>query len=112
MKFAVLFEDNSATGADVRRKHIPEHLAFLERNAVKIQAAGPLQECDGQPAGGLWLVNATDLLQVDTLVKEDPFWPTGLRRSVRILRWNQVFADGRRLIADQISDRECVGGKS
>jgi hypothetical protein len=31
------------------------------------------------------------------LIKEDPFWPTGLRKSVCILAWNQVFADGRRL---------------
>ena len=31
-------------------------------------------------------------------IKADPFWPTGLRRSVRILSWAQVFAEGRRLI--------------
>jgi uncharacterized protein YciI len=99
MKFVVLFEDNLATGADVRRTYMPEHLAFLELNAAKIQAAGPLQESDGQAAGGVWLVNANDLSEVDALVREDPFWPTGLRRSVRILWWNQVFADGRRLIA-------------
>jgi len=48
--------------------------------------------------GGLWLVDAADLAEVDALVKEDPFWPTGLRKSVRILAWNQVFSDGRRLI--------------
>jgi hypothetical protein len=35
---------------------------------------------------------------VDALVKEDPFWPTGLRRSVRVLEWSQVFRDGKRLI--------------
>jgi uncharacterized protein len=99
MKFVVLFEDNLVIGADVRRTHMPDHLAFLEQNALKIYAAGPLQGSDGLPAGGLWLVHANDLSQVDALVKEDPFWPTGLRRSVRILKWDQVFADGRRLIA-------------
>jgi hypothetical protein len=36
---------------------------------VNIQSAGPLQETDGQPAGGLWLVNANDLSQVDALAK-------------------------------------------
>jgi hypothetical protein len=35
---------------------------------------------------------------VHALVKDDPFWPTGLRRSVRIPSWAQIFADGRRLI--------------
>jgi uncharacterized protein YciI len=35
---------------------------------------------------------------VHTLVKEDPFWRTGLRQAVRILAWSQVFAEGKRLI--------------
>jgi uncharacterized protein YciI len=99
MRYIVLFEDNPAAGADVRQAHMPEHLAFLQRNGSNILAAGPLAAPDGQGAGGLWLVNANDPSVVDALIREDPFWPTGLRSSVRILRWNQVFADGQRLIA-------------
>jgi len=98
MLYAVLFEDNTERGSDVRRRHMPAHLAFLERNAVSIKAAGPLRAPSGDPAGGLWVVEADGLAAVDALVKDDPFWPTGLRRSVRILHWSQVFADGRRLI--------------
>jgi uncharacterized protein len=98
MKFVVLFEDNPAAGTDVRRQYMAAHLAFLEKHAAKVTAAGPLQGSDGQGAGGLWLVEAADASEVDALVKEDPFWPTGLRKSVRILGWKQVFADGRRLI--------------
>jgi hypothetical protein len=52
----------------------------------------------GAHGGGLWLVEADGLAVVDALVKEDPFWPTGLRRSVRVLEWSQVFRDGKRLI--------------
>jgi uncharacterized protein YciI len=99
MKFVVLFEDNPALGMDVRRKHMSEHLAFLERNAARVQAAGPLKTPDGEGAGGLWIVDADASSEVDALVEQDPFWPTGLRKSVRILTWTQVFADGRRLIA-------------
>ena len=98
MIFVVLFEDDPAAGPDVRRAHMAAHLAFLERHA-QVRAAGPLKTGDGQVAGGLWLVDAGDPSEVDALVKEDPFWPTGLRKSVRILAWTQVFADGRRLIA-------------
>ncbi|HKY93757.1 MAG TPA: hypothetical protein VJL84_00570, partial [Kiloniellales bacterium] len=29
-------------------------------------------------------------------VKADPFWPTGLRKGVRILAWKQVFGEGKR----------------
>jgi hypothetical protein len=55
MKFVVLFEDHPAAGPDVRRRHMPEHLAFLERHASKVQASGPLKSADSQDAGGLWL---------------------------------------------------------
>lgn len=97
MLFAVLFEDNPELGADVRSGHMPAHLSFLEKNATRIKAAGPLLSSAGQAEGGLWLVEADGRADVDALVEEDPFWPTGLRRSVRILEWKQVFADGERL---------------
>lgn len=98
MLYAVLFEDNAGLGGDMRRQHMPAHLTFLEDNAAKISAAGPLITSDGQAGGGLWLVEANDLDEVEALVREDPFWPTGLRLSYRILTWRQVFAQGRRLI--------------
>jgi uncharacterized protein YciI len=98
MKFVVFFEDDAAAGPDVRVRHMPEHLAFLERHATKVLAAGPLRSLDGENAGGLWLIEAAGPSEIETLVKDDPFWPTGLRKSVRILAWNQVFADGCRLI--------------
>jgi uncharacterized protein len=93
-----LFEDNTALAADVRRQHMSAHLSFLEKNAARIRAAGPLRASSGEPAGGLWVVEADSSDEVDALVKDDPFWPTGLRRSVQILTGSQVFANGRRLI--------------
>lgn len=95
MLFAVLFEDDPAR-ADARARHMAGHLAFLEREAAVVRAAGPLLEA-GAGAGGLWLVEAASESEVRRLVEADPFWPTGLRRSVRILAWRRVFADGRRL---------------
>jgi uncharacterized protein YciI len=97
MKFVVLFEDDPDAGAELRRNHISAHLAFLERNAAKVSAAGPLKTPSGQGAGGIWIVDANDAGEVDRLVKQDPFWPTGLRKSVRILAWDQVYAEGKRL---------------
>ena len=96
MLFAVLFEDDANRADDISRKHMPAHLEFLERNASVIRAAGPLRDADDTPAGGLWVVQADDREQVETLVQVDPLWLTGLRRSVRVLAWTQVFADGAR----------------
>jgi len=98
MIFVVIFEDNPAAGAGGRDRLMDAHLAFLENNAACIRAAGPLKSLSDNAAGGLWLVDAATPDQVDALVREDPFWSSGLRHSVRILRWAQVFADGRRKI--------------
>jgi uncharacterized protein YciI len=97
MKFVVLFEDAPGTSIDLRAKHMPEHLAFLQRSSANVDAAGPLKNQDGSAAGGLWIVDASDETEVRNLVEEDPFWATGLRKSVRVLSWTQVFADGQRL---------------
>lgn len=96
MLFAVLFEDNDNCAADVRSQFMTEHLNFLSGHASTIRAAGPLRHSEGAGAGGLWLVEADTQEAVDRLVRTDPFWNTGLRRSVHVLIWHQVFADGER----------------
>lgn len=89
MLYAVLFEDNDDKSA-ARDTHMAAHLAFLAAHAG-ISAAGPL--FDGKAgAGGLWLVAASAPEEVETLVRADPFWPTGLRKSVRVLEWRRVFS--------------------
>jgi uncharacterized protein len=96
MLYIVMFEDDSSR-AEMRQRYMQDHLAFLERNADRIRAAGPLRDAaTGAPAGGLWLVEAESADAVAALYRADPFWPTGLRRSVRVLAWSQVFADGKR----------------
>ncbi|MEW9918180.1 YciI family protein [Marimonas sp. MJW-29] len=98
MKFIILFEDNPDADPGIRQEHTPDHLAFLERNRANIESAGPLFEAEGSGAGGIWILDAPDPEVVESLVHEDPFWPTGLRKSYRILQWKQVFADGERQI--------------
>ena len=98
MKFAVLFEDNDEF-AHKRAEFMADHLQFLADNADLIEAAGPMKQSeDGTPAGGLWIVEASDSGVVQSLVEKDPFYPTGLRKSIRILEWTQVFANGQRQI--------------
>lgn len=97
MLYAVLFEDAADAPAHLRARNMPAHLAFLDANADTVRAAGPLRE-GAAVAGGLWLVEAESAAAVDALVKADPFWPTGMRKRVRILEWRQVFAEGARLI--------------
>lgn len=93
MLFVVLFEDNPEH-ADARQRLMAAHLAFLGGHSAQIHAAGPLLDTSTREgAGGMWLVNAADAAGVEQLYRLDPFWPTGLRRSVRVLEWTQVFRD-------------------
>ena len=92
MIYCVVFEDDDRH-ADMRTKHMQAHLGFLRKHAETIEAAGPLTDTTtGMPAGGLWVVKAESPAAVRALIEEDPFWPTGLRKSVRILEWKQVFS--------------------
>lgn len=95
--YAVLFEDDRQNAAAIRKEYLQRHFTFLEANAAAIRTAGPLSREGDAFAGGLWLVEAESSEDVDRLVKEDPFWSAGLRKTVQILTWNQVFADGGRL---------------
>ncbi len=98
MIYAVLFEDDESH-ADKRPEFLSQHLAFLANHADEITAAGPLRDTNnGDPAGGLWLVEVDDVDIVRALIHEDPFWSTGLRKSFQILQWTRVFAAGERLV--------------
>lgn len=98
MHFVVLLEDSPSADPGIRKTHMPAHLAYLEANSKNITAAGPLSTSAGEPAGGIWLVEAASESEVEQLVHDDPFWPTGLRKSFTILKWTRVYADGKRLI--------------
>lgn len=98
MKFIILFEDARDADPDIRKIHMAKHLEFLEKNAGRIEAAGPLSDPVGLGRDGLWIVDADTAEEVDQLVHQDPFWPTGLRKSYAIIKWTQVFAGGSRLI--------------
>ena len=98
MIFAILFEDDEQY-SDQRSVFMSKHLAFLSSNDNTIQAAGPLIDAtNGDQAGGLWLVEANNNDEVLRLIENDPFWPTGLRKSYTILEWKQVFYNKKVLI--------------
>ncbi|WP_299691711.1 YciI family protein [uncultured Tateyamaria sp.] len=98
MTFIILFEDATDADPDIRTTHMADHLRFLETHADRIRAAGPLSDPTGGGRDGLWIVTTATANEAEQLVRQDPFWPTGLRKSYAIIPWKQVFADGTRLI--------------
>ncbi|WP_171133099.1 MULTISPECIES: YciI family protein [unclassified Ruegeria] len=92
MKYIILFEDNPDSDPNIRKTHMSRHLAFLEQNKGKVEAAGPLADPENKGRDGLWILEADSQAEIEKLVHEDPFWPTGLRQSYAIIPWTQVFA--------------------
>ncbi|MGL4280216.1 MAG: YciI family protein [Albidovulum sp.] len=98
MRYIVLFEDTPGADPGLRARHMPAHLDFLEGAANQILSAGPLRDGTDAPAGGLWIVEADGVAAVEALIHRDPFFPTGLRKSWRVLAWTRVIDGGRRLL--------------
>ncbi|KNG93600.1 YciI family protein [Pseudaestuariivita atlantica] len=98
MHYVVLFTDAPDADPDIRTTHMAAHLDFLERNADRVAAAGPLSDPAQAGRDGLWIVTADTPDLVTQLIHADPFWPTGLRASYAIIPWRRVFAAGSRLI--------------
>lgn len=96
MLYVVLLEDEPSK-AEMRPKHQAEHVAYVEKLLGKLRSAGPLTDPKtGGPAGGIWIIEAASPDEVQKMLEADPFYKVGLRKSIRILQWKQVFADGKR----------------
>jgi len=98
MLFIVQFEDVYADHPGrlpERARHMPAHLAFLARHEGQVVAAGALRPAeDAVPEGGIWIVNAPSKADAETLLRQDPFWTAGLRKSVRVSHWAKAFWSG------------------
>ena len=90
MLFAVLFTDKPDLG-DVRAQHLQAHIEWLELHKEVIPVGGSLRVSPGQvPKGGLWIAEAASKDQLESLLKNDPFYQAGLRQSYEILHWSKA----------------------
>jgi len=95
--YVVLLEDEPKN-ADARPKYLKDHVAYLETLLGKIRSAGPLTDTKtNTAAGGIWIIEAGSADEVQKMLEADPFYKAGLRKSIRILAWKQVFADGKKV---------------
>jgi Uncharacterized protein conserved in bacteria len=91
MLFIVRFDDHPDR-LFVREQQLPAHIAWLGAHQDVIRAAGSLRhEADHPAIGGLWIVEAPQRANIEVLLRTDPFWVHGLRRSVEILLWSKAF---------------------
>lgn len=83
---------DKAGAADVRTANRADHLAYLEANADRIFAAGPLLSDDQSGmVGSLLIVECADAAAADAFAVNDPYAKAGLFDSVTIRPWRRVY---------------------
>ena len=92
MLFVVIFTDKIGH-AEVRASNLEAHIEWLEEHRDVIPIGGSLRRELGEtPKGGLWIAEAESKLQLEELLKTDPFFIAGLRESYEILHWSKANA--------------------
>jgi uncharacterized protein YciI len=90
MLFAVLFTDKPGHGA-LRSEQLSAHIDWVEAHGDAVLVAGSLRaEPEEVPKGGLWIVEAPSKQAVLELMRSDPFYVCGLRRSVEVFHWSKA----------------------
>jgi uncharacterized protein YciI len=93
MLFVIRFTDKP-NRLEIRKQFLPAHLEWLGERHHTILVAGSLREnVEANPIGALWIVDADDKAQVESLYQTDPFWLNGLRAGVEILHWSKAFPE-------------------
>jgi hypothetical protein len=80
----------------VRKQFLPAHIEWLDKHKSIVLVPGSLRPEPGHDAvGGLWIVEAPDKKQIESLIHTDPFWVQGLRQDFEILHWSKAFPERR-----------------
>jgi len=96
--YIVQFEDKPNMG-ELRDKLLKSHFEFLDRVKDRVLVPGSMREVPSdKPLGGLWIIEANDENEVKEIFKDDPFWTSGMRASVKINRWQKAFPDRKVLV--------------
>jgi uncharacterized protein YciI len=96
--YIVQFEDKPDMG-ELRQQLLQKHFDYLDRVKDRVLVPGSVREVPSdKPLGGLWIVEAEDEASVRDVFKDDPFWTSGMRASVKINRWHKAFPERKVLI--------------
>lgn len=97
MTFAIITKDAEGS-ATTRAAHQDAHKLYLDHNRAHLVAAGAMLQDDGATAhGGILLVEFETRKEVETFVREDPFWDAGVFGNITITRWRKAFVNGKRI---------------
>ncbi len=92
MFVAMIYDDRSRWR--VRKEQMRAHLDYLEREKDRILVAGTLRDDPNErPKGAMWIIEAPDKEEAESVCKSDPFFTGGLRKSISVQYWSKAFPD-------------------
>lgn len=84
---------------ELRAEHRRRHLDYLESTKAQLLACGAkLSETDGEPTGGLYLLDVDTYAEAKAYIEADPFSEVDLFREVSIEPWRKAFLDGKSFV--------------
>ena len=93
MLFIVRFVDKPEC-AEIRKEFLPAHINWLDEHHSVVRVPGSLRtEPNTTPVGAVWIVEAQNKVEIEALIRNDPFWINGLRQSYEVLYWSKAFQD-------------------
>jgi uncharacterized protein YciI len=93
----LFMSDDGPEGAALRadRALMDAHWAYEQSIRDRILCAGSLRSDDGvTPVGSLLILDVETRAEAEALFNADPATKAGLRRAVRIVRWNKAIFGG------------------
>ena len=95
MTFAIITKDAEGS-ATTRATHQDAHKRYLDHNRAHLVVAGAMLQDDGATAHGrILLVEFETQEEVETFLREDPFWDTGVFGDITISRWRKAVVNGK-----------------
>lgn len=90
MYFAIICFDRPGS-TQIRGKHIPAHLRYLEAQGEKVHTGGPLKDpVDGSMVGSLYIIDVESYEEARAFIEAEPLHKAGLFESMTVRSWMQM----------------------
>lgn len=98
MPYLIQTFDEEGT-AELRAEHRQDHLVYLDETKEVLLACGAkISETDGEPTGGVYLLDVDTREEAEAYIAADPFAKVGLFREIQINQWRKAFLNKERFV--------------
>ncbi len=102
--------------AQLRGKHLPDHLRYLEGQRAKVHIGGPLKDpISGSMVGSLYIINVASYDEAREFIAGEPLNKAGLFESMVVRSWIQMQPEvtpGANELTAQELERDMIAGGS